>query len=195
VLRDLGTRQRQACRDERRQPERDALCEVDADIEDVGFRQLGGAHLQRPGIGPVERDVVAVRHRRIGQQLRRERGNVVMEAAEHRRLDGANVDALQHRQFNRLAALDAQRQQPDVEQLVVRVDTEASLGSVLRRRAGPAAAPDGRKAYRAYEPLRRGAPGECVVVHQGKADLLRDPRCDIGAARMGGAPDRSADAT
>ena len=89
-----------------------------------------------------------------------------MEAVEHRRLDGANVDTLQHRQLDRLAALDAQRQQPDVEQLVVCVDTESSLGSALRRRAGPAAAPDSRKVCRAYEPLRRGAHTKGVVVHQ-----------------------------
>src|SRR5690242_5810348 len=89
-----------------------------------------------------------------------------MKAVKHRRLDGTNGDALQHRELGRLAAPHAQRQQPDIEQLVVGVDTESSPGPVPGRRAGPARAPDGRKVRRAYEPLRRGTQVKDVVVHQ-----------------------------
>ena len=143
---DLGPRQPETFSDQSHWPDRDPRRETDHDVERHVSRISRSAGVETPGVVPVERDAVTPPHDRILKQLGCQAGIVVVQAGQQLTPYRPDIDPFKHGELCGVSADGAEREEPGVEELVIRVDAELAVRAEPLGTTRMAAADDGGQA-------------------------------------------------
>jgi hypothetical protein len=159
----LGAAEAEAEHDQSLDPDRHRQFEADQHPE---WRRIvrgveGHVGLQPPGAGPVEPVPVLRGQRRAQRQFPQDGGVVVLVGDEAGRIQRVDVDAFVDGDFRGPVTRCAEQQQPDIEELAVRVDAELARGAVARAGAAGARPEDGGQGT-----LAHGPQGLAIDIHE-----------------------------
>lgn len=126
--------------------DRDPRRKADRDLDRLVLQLIRSAGVEAPGVVPVEGDAVSAPHDRVLEQLGCQTGVVVVQPVQELRSYGAHVHPFQDGELGGIPANGAQREEPDVEELVVCVDAEFAARPEALGGARVATAEDDRQA-------------------------------------------------